>query len=61
MLLLGKKRRVKMKYQIALKLFIAAMLLVGIAYIIKITVVRLALCGVAALLLLPALYLAISK
>ena len=50
-----------MKYQIALKLFIAAMLLVGAAYIIKITVVRLALCGVAALLLLPALYLAISK
>lgn len=50
-----------MKFKIALKLFFAALLLVAIAFIVNITIVKLLLCGVAALLLLPALFLAIGR
>ena len=50
-----------MKFKLALKLLLGAMLLFATAFIVNITTVRLALCGVAVLLLCPAAYLAIGR
>lgn len=50
-----------MKFKIALKLFVAAMLLIGIAFIINIPIVRLLLLGAGVALLLPAAYLSIGR